>query len=87
MKGDVFFATNEKRRAEIEGADVQVRGGCGAYRGCGTAAIGEQVTYRQGSAQYTVRSYEGYAISPAGPEGPTRCTALSNAIDAAWPSS
>jgi len=61
--------------------DVSARTPAGGY------AIGQQVTYRQGSAQYTVRSYEGYAISPAGPEGPTRCTALFNAIDAAWPSS
>jgi hypothetical protein len=61
--------------------DVSARTPAGGY------ATGQQVTYRQGSAQYTVRSYQGYEISPAGPEGPTRCTALSNAIDVAWPSS
>jgi hypothetical protein len=52
----------------------------------GGYAIGVQMTYRQGSAQYTVRSYTGYEISPAGPDGAgTRCTALSGAVEAAWP--
>jgi hypothetical protein len=55
----------------------------------GGYAIGQQVTYRQGSAQYTVRSYTGHAISPPGPAGAggSRCTALDSAISAAWPSS
>jgi hypothetical protein len=52
---------------------------------------GEQVCFPvpKGGAQYTVRSYTGYAISPPGPagEGGSRCTALAGAISAAWPSS
>jgi hypothetical protein len=48
-------------------------------------AIGQQMTYRQGNAQYTIRSYTGYAIGPPGPDGP-KCQAQENAIAAAWPS-
>jgi hypothetical protein len=58
--------------------DISAKTPAGGY------ATGQQVTYRQGSAQYTIRSYAGYAISPPGPDGGTRCTALSNAINAAW---
>ena len=47
-------------------------------------AIGQQITYRQGSTQYTIRLYSGYAIRPpAGPDGPD-CQAQRNAIEAAW---
>ena len=49
----------------------------------GGYAIGQQVTYRQGSAQYMIRSYTGYAIGPPTPEGP-RCQAQKDAITAAW---
>ena len=47
-------------------------------------AIGQQVTYRQGNTQYTIRSYTGYAIGPPGPDGP-KCQAQTAAISAAWP--
>jgi hypothetical protein len=51
-------------------------------------AIGQQVTYRQGNAQYTVRSYTGYAIGPPGPggvmAGNPNCRAQETAIAAAW---
>ena len=49
-------------------------------------AIGQQVTYRQGNAQYTIRSYTGYAIGPPGPGGPggSTCQAQWAAIAAAW---
>jgi hypothetical protein len=49
-------------------------------------AIGQQVTYRQGNAQYTIRSYTGYAIGPPGPDGP-KCQTQQNAIKAAWKTS
>ena len=49
-------------------------------------AIGQQVTYRQGNAQYTIRSYAGYAIGPPGPDGP-KCQTQENAIAAAWKTS
>jgi hypothetical protein len=46
-------------------------------------AIGQQVTYRQGSTQYTIRSYSGYAIAPPGKDGP-ECQTWENDIAAAW---
>lgn len=49
----------------------------------GGYAIGQQVTYRQGNTQYTIRSYTGYAIGPPGPNGP-KCQTQENAIVAAW---
>jgi len=52
----------------------------------GGYAIGDQITYRQGNSQYTIRSYTGYAIGPPGPDGP-KCQAQENAIEAAWQSS
>jgi len=57
--------------------DVSAKTPAGGY------AIGQQVTYRQGNAQYTIRSYTGYAIGPPGPGGP-KCQAQENAITAAW---
>jgi hypothetical protein len=63
--------------------DVSAKTPAGGY------AIGQQVTYRQGNAQYTIRSYSGYAISPPGPKGQdgTRCPAFQKAITTAWQSS
>lgn len=52
----------------------------------GGYAIGHQITYKQGSTQYTIRSYTGYAIGPPGADGP-KCQAQENAIAAAWRSS
>ena len=51
----------------------------------GGYAIGDQITYRQGNTQYTIRSYTGYAIGPPGPDGP-KCQAQKDAIAAAWAS-
>jgi hypothetical protein len=48
-------------------------------------AIGHQVTYRQGNREYTVRTYSGYAISPPGKAGQSRCDAELAAITGAWP--
>jgi hypothetical protein len=62
--------------------DVSAKTRAGGY------AIGQQVTYRQGNAQYTIRCYMGYVISPpGGPEGGLRCSAFEKAISAAWASS
>jgi hypothetical protein len=49
-------------------------------------AIGQQVTYRQGNTQYTVRAYTGYAIGPPGPGGlgSPECQTQWAAITAAW---
>jgi hypothetical protein len=60
--------------------DISARTPAGGY------AIGQQVTYRQGNAQYTIRSYSGYAISPPGPGGRdgTRRSAFQKAVSAAW---
>jgi hypothetical protein len=52
----------------------------------GGYAIGDQITYRQGNAQYTIRSYTGYAIGPPGTDGP-KCQTQENAITAAWQNS
>jgi hypothetical protein len=52
----------------------------------GGYAIGDQLTYRQGNTQYTIRTYTGYAIGPPGTDGP-KCQAQENAIAAAWRSS
>jgi hypothetical protein len=62
--------------------DISAKTPAGGY------AIGQQVTYRQGNAQYTIRSYSGYAISPPGTQGQEggRCSAFGKAISAAWPS-
>jgi hypothetical protein len=57
--------------------DITAKTSAGGY------AIGQQLKYRQGSAQYTIRSYNGYAIAPPGPEGP-KCQSQENAIAAAW---
>jgi hypothetical protein len=51
----------------------------------GGYAIGQQVTYKQGNSQYTIRDYTGYAIGPPGPDDSPQCTAQDNAITAAWP--
>lgn len=62
--------------------DVSAKTRAGGY------AIGQQVTYRQGNGQYTIRCYAGYVISPpGGPEGGLRCSAFEKAISAAWASS
>jgi hypothetical protein len=62
--------------------DVTAKTPAGGY------AIGQEVTYRQGNAEYTIRSYSGYAISPpGGPMAGTRCQAYWNAISTAWQSS
>jgi hypothetical protein len=67
-------------RDEYEVAlDVTATTSAGGY------AIGQQVKYRQGNRQYTIRSYNGYAIAPPGPHGPD-CQSQENAIAAAWPS-
>jgi hypothetical protein len=50
----------------------------------GGYAIGDQITYRQGGTQYTMRSYSGYAIGPPGGSGGPKCDAQENAINAAW---
>ena len=62
--------------------DISAKTPSGGY------AIGQQVTYRQGNVQYTIRSYSGYAISPPGPQGQDggRCSAFQKAISAAWSS-
>ncbi|MCW2932226.1 MAG: hypothetical protein JWM19_3188 [Actinomycetia bacterium] len=60
--------------------DISAKTPAGGY------AIGHQITYRQGSTQYTIRTYTGYAIGPPGPDGP-KCQAQENAIAAAWRSS
>jgi hypothetical protein len=57
--------------------DVSAETPAGGY------AIGDQITYRQGGTQYTMRSYSGYAIGPPGKDGP-KCDAQENAINAAW---
>ena len=57
--------------------DISAKTPAGGY------AIGLQVTYREGNAQYTIRTYQGIAIGPPGPDGP-KCQAQENAIDAAW---
>jgi hypothetical protein len=62
--------------------DVTAKTPAGGY------AIGQEVSYRQGSTVYTVRDYSGYAISPpGGPMSGTRCQAYWNAISTAWQSS
>jgi hypothetical protein len=51
-------------------------------------AAGQQVTYRQGSTQYRVRAYTGYAVGPPGPpdgSGSPDCRTQWTAITAAWP--
>jgi hypothetical protein len=60
--------------------DISAKTPAGGY------AIGQQVTYRQGNAQYTIRSYTGYVITPPGPDFWPKCQARENAIAAAWPS-
>lgn len=46
-------------------------------------AIGQQVTYRQGGVQYTVRSYSGYALAPPAPSD-APCQAQLRAIGQAF---
>jgi hypothetical protein len=60
--------------------DISAKTPAGGY------AIGQQVTYRQGNARYTIRSYSGYAISPPGTQGQdgSRCSAFREAISVAW---
>jgi hypothetical protein len=60
--------------------DISAKTPAGGY------AIGDQITYRQGNAQYTIRSYTGYAVGPPGTDGP-KCQAQENAITAAWQNS
>jgi hypothetical protein len=62
--------------------DVSAKTRAGGY------AIGQRVTYRQANAQYTIRCYAGYVISPpGGPEGGLQCSASEKAISGACPSS
>jgi hypothetical protein len=60
--------------------DISVETPGGGY------ASGQQVTYKQGNDQYTIRTYTGYAISPPEPNGGTRCDAMQKAVENAWPS-
>jgi hypothetical protein len=59
--------------------DISAKTPAGGY------ASGQQVTYKQGNNQYTIRTYSGYAISPPEPNGDTRCHAMLNAVETAWP--
>jgi hypothetical protein len=60
--------------------DISAKTPAGGY------AIGQQVTYKQGNSQYTIRVYTGYAIGPPAPNDAPVCQAQENAITAAWPS-
>jgi hypothetical protein len=74
-------APGPKARDEYQVAlDISAKTPAGGY------AIGDQLTYRQGNTQYTIRTYTGYAIGPPGTDGP-KCQAQDNAIAAAWRSS
>jgi hypothetical protein len=65
--------------------DYQIAVEVTAKTPAGGYAIGQEVTYRQGNAEYTIRNYSGYAISPpGGPMAGTRCQAYWNAISTAW---
>jgi hypothetical protein len=49
-------------------------------------ALGQQITYRQGGTQYTIRSYSGYALAPPAPSD-APCQAQLNAIGRAFSAS
>jgi hypothetical protein len=65
--------------------EYEVVVGVAAVTPKGGWAIGQQVTYRQGNREYTIRTYTGYGIAPPGKANQPRCDAEMAAITGAWP--